>query len=92
MWHKTCRGSTYTAITGNLYIDLFIIMLIGLVFIGISFPGLYAEYKDVRQEENRILRIIGALLLTVSFNLGGVAIGGLLFLLGAISLIGEWTC
>ncbi len=92
MWHNTCRGSTFTNITGNLYIDLLIIMIIGLVFIGFSFPGVYSEYKDVKQEENRIWKIIWALLMTVSHNMGALAFGCILFLVSILSMILELTC
>ncbi|MBP1962966.1 hypothetical protein [Paenibacillus aceris] len=92
MWHNTCRGSTFTNITGNLYIDLLIIMLIGLLFIGFSFSGVYSEYKDVKQEEKRLLKILGALLMTLSPQIGAFAFGCLLFIVPIISMISELTC
>ncbi|MDQ0916268.1 hypothetical protein QFZ78_002528 [Paenibacillus sp. V4I5] len=92
MWHNTCRGSIFTNITGNLYIDLLIIMIIGLIFIGFSFPGVYSEYKDVKQEENRIWKIIWVLLMTVSHNMGALAFGCILFLVSISSMILELTC
>ena len=67
-------------------------MIIGLVFIGFSFPGVYSEYKDLRQEENLIWKIIWALLMTVSHNMGALAFGCILFLVSILSMILELTC
>lgn len=92
MWHNTCRGSIFTNITGNLYIDLLIIMILGLVFVGFSFPGVYSEYKEVKQEDNRILKIIWSLLMTASLNMGALAFGCILFLVPILSMILELTC
>jgi hypothetical protein len=80
----------YTNITGNLFIDSFILLILGLIFIGFSFPFVYSEYKDVKQEENRIWKIIWALFMTVSLNVGALAFGCILVfasLTGFISLI-----
>lgn len=92
MWHNTCRGSIFTNITGNLYIDLLIIMILGLVFVGFSFPGVYSEYKEVKQEDNRILKIIWSLLMTASLNMGALAFGCILFLVPILRMILELTC
>jgi hypothetical protein len=83
---------TYTNITGNQFIDLLILMAVGLLFIRLSFPSVYSELKEVRQEEKRIWRIIGILFWTISTFMGMLFFGSFLFLISILSMISKITC
>jgi hypothetical protein len=87
-----CSSSVHTNITGNTVVDLLILMLVGLIFMRLSFPSLYSGYKEFKQEKKTILKIIMIILGTISIQLGTFFIGLIIFLVSFVSLIGFYVC
>jgi hypothetical protein len=87
-----CSSSVHTNITGNVVIDLLILMLVGLIFMGLSFPSLYSDYKAIKQEKKTILKIIMIILGTISIQSGTFFIGLFIFLVFLVSLISKYVC
>jgi uncharacterized membrane protein len=87
-----CSSSVHTNITGNLVLDLLIIMLVGLIFMGLSFRSLYSDYKAIKQEKKTIFKIIMIILGTISMQLGAFFIGLIIFLASFVSFISKYIC
>jgi hypothetical protein len=87
-----CSSSVHTNITGNLVLDLVIIMLVGLIFMGLSFRSLYSDYKAIKEEKKTILKIIMIIMGTISLELGMFFIGLIIFLVSFVSLISKYVC
>jgi hypothetical protein len=87
-----CSSSIYTNITGNVIVDLLILMLVGLIFMGLSFPSLYSDFKKFRQEKKKILKIILIILVAIWIQMGAFFIGLIIFLASFVSLISEYVC
>jgi hypothetical protein len=87
-----CSSSVHTNITGNVVVDLLILMLVGLIFMRLSFPSLYSDYKKIKQEKKTILKIIMIIFETISIQLGSFFIGLIIFLLSTVSLISKYVC
>jgi hypothetical protein len=89
MWHEPCWGIThYTNITKNVFIDSFILMLIGLLFICLFGTSLYSDYKEWRKSENKIESFLEIIISIFSpMRLGGFLFGFILFLFNFIELI-----
>jgi hypothetical protein len=86
-----CSSSVYTNITGNVVIDLLILMLVGLIFMRLSFPSLYSDYKEIRQEKKTILKILWIILGTISIQWGTFFLGLIIFLVCFVSLISKYV-
>ena len=67
--------STYTNITGNLFIDLFIFLIVSLIIIYFSLPIVYSEFKEIKQEESRTWKIISMMFIPISASVGALAFG-----------------
>lgn len=90
MWHNTCWGSFYTDITGNVFIDLILLMAIGLFLLWLSASPLYSDFKEWRKSENKVkwlLEEIPFMLGSILYKLGGFLLGFVLFLVCFIDLI-----
>jgi hypothetical protein len=87
-----CSSSVYTNITGNVVVDLLILMLVGLIFMRLSFPSLYSDYKEIRQEKKTILKILWIILGTISIQWGTFFLGLIIFLASFVSLISKYVC
>jgi hypothetical protein len=87
-----CSSSVYTNITGNVVVDLLILMLVGLIFMRLSFPSLHSDYKEFRQEKKTILKVIFIILGTISIQLGTFFLGLIIFLVSFVSLISKYVC
>lgn len=83
---------TYTNITGNLFIDLFIFLIIGLISIYFSLPIVYSEFKEIKQEESRIWKIISMMFIPISASVGVLAFGCLFVCISILNLIAEIAC
>jgi hypothetical protein len=93
---KMCSSSDNTHITGNVVVDLLILMLVGLIFMGLSVPSLYSDYKEFRQEKKKTKKILAIIILIILelawVQLGTFIIGLIIFLVTFVSLIGEYVC
>jgi hypothetical protein len=87
-----CSSSVYTNITGNVVVDLLILMLVGLIFMGLSFPSLYSDYKEFKREKKTILKILLIILGTISIQLGAFFFGLIIFLFSFVGLISKYVC
>jgi hypothetical protein len=86
-----CTSSVHTNITGNVVVDLLILILVGLIFMRLSFPSLYSDYKEIKQEKKTILKIIMIILGTISIELGTFLLGLIIFLTSFVSLISKYV-